>query len=264
MNSWWRSCRGVGVPGLLLNLEGLLTDSSPKVLYCDNHLLTVAKPAGLLSQADSTGDPDLLTWCRSYIEKRYDKPGRAYIGLVHRLDRPASGVMLFARTSKAAARLARQFRERTVIKKYLALVEGDMDGAGTMKSLIRKRGRGVEKGSEGDARSATAVLSWHSLHQRNGQTLLEIDLRTGRKHQIRFQLAEAGHPIVGDLRYGSKTELDGRNIGLHCCLLEVDHPTLRKRIGWCAMPPDSWRLPPSLRETIAARLRQWTACIDGF
>lgn len=217
------------------------------------------KPAGLLSQADRTGDQDLLTWCRSYIEKRFDKPGRAYIGLVHRLDRPASGVMVFARTSKAAARLSQQFRERTVTKRYFAFVEGDLEGTGTMKSSIRKRGSGVEKGSEDDPLSATAVLSWYSLGKWKGRTLLEIDLLTGRKHQIRFQLAEVGHPVVGDIRYGAKSELDGRNICLHCCYLEVDHPTLKQRIGWSAVPPDSWMLPESLYETIAARLEGWTA-----
>ncbi|MBT8400790.1 MAG: RNA pseudouridine synthase [Rhodothermia bacterium] len=217
----------------------------------------MAKPAGLLSQADRTGDPDLLTWCRSYIERRYNKPGRAYIGLVHRLDRPASGVMVFARTSKAAARLARQFRERTVVKRYLAWVEGSLPGAGTMKSSIRKRGKGVEQGSEGDLRSAAAVLSWRSLHEWNNRTLLEVDLQTGRKHQIRFQLAEAGHPIIGDFRYGSEIELDGRNIGLHCCYLEVDHPTRKERVGWCAMPPHSWNLPKPLRDTITTRLEGW-------
>ncbi len=235
-----------------------LADLISNPLYCDNHLLAVVKPAGLLSQADSTGDPDLLTWCRSYVEKRYNKPGRAYIGLVHRLDRPASGVMVFARTSKAAARLSRQFRERTVIKRYLAWVEGDLEGSGTMKSLIRKRGRGVEKGSAGDPKSADATLSWRSLHRWEGRTLLEIDLQTGRKHQIRYQLAEAGHPIVGDLRYGATQELDGRNIGLHCCFLEIDHPTRKERMGWSAMPPDSWKLPKSLRAAIAAELQART------
>ncbi|NNE34367.1 MAG: hypothetical protein HKN13_03975, partial [Rhodothermales bacterium] len=117
--------------------------SEDRVIYCDNHLLVLNKPAGMLTQGDRSGDLDLLSWARGYIERRFDKPGRAFIGLVHRLDRPASGVVILARTSKAAARLSRQFREREVTKRYLALVEGHPAASGALRDQVRGKGTGI-------------------------------------------------------------------------------------------------------------------------
>ena len=222
---------------------------NPEVLYVDNHVLCVSKPAGMLTQGDITGDFDLLSWCRQYIEVRFNKPGRAFIGLVHRLDRPASGVVLFARTSKAAARLSRQFRDREVSKKYLAVVEGRMTGSGVLTHRMRKKGRGVVEANPTDPEGRLAELRWRAIASDDRATLVEADLKTGRKHQIRFQLASAGHPIIGDMRYGATDELDGRNIALHCYHLAVDHPTLRKRVGWTAPTPASWRILRSAAES---------------
>ncbi|MDX1430720.1 MAG: RNA pseudouridine synthase [Rhodothermales bacterium] len=228
--------------------------NEPQILYCDNHLLCVTKPPGVLSQADMTGDLDLLSWCRSYVEKRFNKPGRAYLGLVHRLDRPASGVMVFARTSKAAARLSRQFRDRTVAKRYFALVEGRLTGSGTAVARIRKSGRGVEEVPNDAAGGMEAELFWRSELLLPSTTLVHVDLSSGRKHQIRFQLSQEHHPIVGDFRYGSTMELDGRNIALHCYSLALDHPTRKVRMSWHSRPPASWPLPSDEFEELYLRL----------
>lgn len=211
-----------------------------EVLFIDNHLLVVNKPAGLLVQADRTGDPDLLSIGKAYLKDSFNKPGNVFLGLVHRLDRPVSGVMVFARTSKAASRLSDQFRRRTPDKRYLALVEGEVSGQDKLVDYLIKRDRTVEivDASHPDARMA--VLEWRTLACRNRTSLLEINLKTGRPHQIRIQLSHAGFPIVGDKRYGASRELDGRNLALHCYRLEVEHPTQRTRIAWTARPPGSW------------------------
>lgn len=214
------------------------------VLYLDNHLLVVVKPAGMLSQADRTGDPDALTLGRELVRERFDKPGNVFLGLVHRLDRPASGVMVFARTSKAAARLSAQFRERTVEKDYLALVEGALEGSAAWRDHLVKEGGAVRRSPDGKE----AVLRWTALEAVSGATLVHVRLETGRAHQVRVQFAERGHPLVGDFRYGSRTELDGKNLALHCVRLAVDHPTRGERLAWTAPPPDSW--PENLRSAV--------------
>ncbi|HET6568593.1 MAG TPA: RNA pseudouridine synthase [Rhodothermales bacterium] len=211
------------------------------VLYQDNHLLVVNKPAGMLVQQDETGDPDLLTVAKAYVKEMYRKPGKVYLGLVHRLDRPVSGVMVFARTSKAAARLSTQFRERTVEKRYLALVEGKREGSGRCIDYLVKEERRVRVVPPTYAGARRAELAWDALASQDGRSLVEVVLETGRPHQIRIQLAHSGFPIVGDFRYGATQELDGRNIALHCYRLALEHPTQKQRMGWQAPPPESWR-----------------------
>ncbi|MCH7639227.1 MAG: RNA pseudouridine synthase [Bacteroidetes bacterium] len=211
------------------------------VLYTDNHLLVVVKPAGVLSQADRTGDEDLLTQGKRYIKQEFSKPGRVFLGLVHRLDRPVSGVMVFARTSKAADRLSRAFRERTVEKRYIAVVEGGLSGSGEREDwLVKKHGRvrTVEASNPGAKRAA---LRWRGLGQRNGRSLVDVDLLTGRPHQVRIQLAALGHPILGDLRYGSTSEFDGRNLALHAYSIGFEHPVRKEPMRFAAMPPATWR-----------------------
>ncbi len=217
-----------------------MSEHEPEIKYCDNHLLVADKPPGMLTQADRTGDPDLLSTCREYVARRFNKPGNVYLGLVHRLDRPASGLVVFARTSKAAARLSAQFRERTVSKKYLVLVEGAMTGGGELRDYVRKDLTGVTSATPDHPDGRLAELEWTALAGFGNCSLLQIDLLTGRKHQIRFQLSRAGHPVIGDFRYGSTTKLDGRNIALHGYRLAVDHPTRRERLVWNSSPPSVW------------------------
>ncbi len=210
------------------------------VLYSDNHLLVVVKPAGVLSQADITRDDDLLTQGKRYIKEAFNKPGNVFLGLVHRLDRPASGVMVFARTSKAAERLSRLFRERAVEKRYIALVEGRLVGNGEREDWLLKENAKVRKVTASHPGAKRAVMKWKCLGSHNGQSLIEVDLLTGRKHQIRIQLAALGHPILGDLRYGAKREFDGQNLALHAYELGFEHPVRKESMHFAAKPPASW------------------------
>jgi 23S rRNA pseudouridine1911/1915/1917 synthase len=214
---------------------------SPDVLFCDNHLLVVVKPAGLPAQQDRTGDEDLLCLLKAYVKERFNKPGEAYLGLVHRLDRPVSGVMAFARTSKAAGRLSAQFREGTPLKKYIAIVQGSVQGQGVCADYLFKDNEKVRIVGAKYPKALYAELAWQARAEAGGLSLLEIDLKTGRPHQIRVQLASRGLPIVGDLRYGSRREFDGRNLALHCYRLRLEHPVSKMPVSWTAPPPETWR-----------------------
>lgn len=214
----------------------------PEVIFSDNHLLVVNKPAGLLTQADSTGDPDLLNMMKTRVKQECDKPGNVYLGLVHRLDRPVSGVMVLARTSKAAARLSAQFRAGTPLKKYLALVEGCASESGTCRDfLLKDKQRIVHVVTARDPGARAAELDWRAIASHVGVSLLDVTLKTGRAHQIRAQLAERGMPIKGDMRYGARSLFDGRNLALHCYCLEIEHPVKGMRMRWTAPPPLSWQ-----------------------
>ena len=209
-------------------------------LYVDRHLLVVVKPPGLLSQADRTGDPDLLAQARELLTREHGETGPVYLGLVHRLDRPASGVMVLARTTKAARRLGEQFRHREAEKRYFALVEGEWTGWGTAVDYLAKEDRQVRVVPAGHAAAQRAELTWRVLESGNELSLVEVELKTGRSHQVRVQLASRGHPILGDMRYGAARELDGHNLALHAYLLGVEHPLHRKRMRWTASPPVTW------------------------
>jgi RluA family pseudouridine synthase len=213
---------------------------TPTVLYLDNHLLVVAKPAGMLVQGDATGDTDLLTWGKAYLKRRFDKPGAVFLGLVHRLDRPTSGVVALARTSKAASRLAAQFRAREPDKRYLALVEGRLDGAGEAEDWLAKDHRRTRVVAPEHPAAKHARLRWQALETDGQHSLVAVKLLTGRAHQIRVQLAALGHPLVGDFRYGTTTAFDGRNLALHAAALRVEHPTLRRPVAFRAPPPPAW------------------------
>ncbi len=211
------------------------------ILYMDNHLLVVNKPPGMLVQQDETNDPDLLRLGKRYLKETFEKKGQAFLGLVHRLDRPASGVVVLARTSKAAARLSDQFRQRTPEKEYFALVEGVCRGSGTLRHTLAASVRGgVRIVPTGDASGKEARLQWRSLGVQDDLSLLSVRLETGRKHQIRVQFSAEGHPILGDFRYGAVRELDGRNLALHAFRLTVAHPVTRERITFCTPPPPAW------------------------
>jgi 23S rRNA pseudouridine1911/1915/1917 synthase len=201
-------------------------------LYEDNHCLAVVKSAGQLTVGDRTGDVSLVDCIRDYLRTKYKKAGNAFVGVVHRLDRPVGGVVLFARTSKAAARLAEQFRTGRVDKVYEALVEGrvaEREGQLTDRLVKDRSTNVVRRAVAADTRARESTLNFRRLKSTPSTTLLEIRPTTGRSHQIRVQLASAGHPILGDRKYGSKRRFaDG--IALRAVRLTFEHPTTKVSI----------------------------------
>ena len=209
------------------------------VLYEDNHLLAVVKPPNLPVQADSSGDDDLLSIMKRHIGHKYQKPGNVYLGLVHRLDRPVGGVMVLARTSKAAARLSAAFAGHGQDKRYLAVAQGRVPRAMALEDALVKDGAtGMVRVADPAAPGAKiARLDTRPLAWREGLTLLEVALHTGRAHQIRVQHAHAGYPLWGDARYGGGRP--GQQIALWAASLAVEHPTRHEPLRFCAPPPDS-------------------------
>jgi 23S rRNA pseudouridine1911/1915/1917 synthase len=222
-----------------------------EVIYEDNHLLGVCKPGGLLVQGDRTGDPTALGLAKDYIKEAYDKPGAVFLGLVHRIDRPVSGVVVFARTSKAASRLARAFHDRRVEKTYIAVVIGAVvPSRGTLPGSGERPPPPARRARPGSERARRAELSYRALASRSGLTLVEIRPHTGRHHQIRLQLSAAGHPILGDLKYGAGEPLPDRTIALHSARLVFAHPVGGREVVLAAKPPvdrQPWR---TFRSTI--------------
>lgn len=222
------------------------------VLYEDNHILVCIKPVGVLSQADATGDADMLTLIADYLRKKYQKPGNVFVGLVHRLDRMVGGVMVFAKTSKAASRLSEQVRNHTFRKTYRAVVGGVPSApSGTFQDYLLKNEKTnmvsvVPKGTSG---AKEAVLDYHVLSQctvdavgaRGGQSLslVEVNLRTGRPHQIRVQFASRKMPLLGDHRYGKP--MQGLpaipSVGLWSYSVEIMHPTKKEPMVFEKEPP---------------------------
>ncbi|MDO8499893.1 MAG: RNA pseudouridine synthase [bacterium] len=190
---------------------------SLRVLYEDNHLIAVYKPAGVLVQADDTKDATLLDEVKYYLKQKYHKTGKVFLGLIHRLDRPVSGVILFAKTSKGASRLSEQIRNHEVTKVYQALVEGKpAKEAAILVNWISKNENTnkVKVLDQADAEALRAELYYKIITTDGKRSILEINLKTGRPHQIRSQLAHLGHPIVGDIKYGAKAPLPDQSIAL--------------------------------------------------
>jgi len=211
------------------------------VIYEDNHLLAIYKPSGLLVQGDRTGDVCLQDLGKRWLKARYHKPGKVFLAMVHRLDRPVAGVVLFARTSKAAGRLSRQFRERSVDKQYLAVVGGSVSGhADNLTDHIERRDRLSRVVPIPTHFSQEARMRYTVLSRDSGKSLLKVSLETGRRHQIRIQLAHMGHPILGDLRYGAETPLPDRQIALLAHQLMVEHPTRGDRLLLSSPIPHQW------------------------
>jgi 23S rRNA pseudouridine1911/1915/1917 synthase len=214
------------------------------VFHEDNHLLVLYKPAGLLVQGDESGGANLLDLAKEWIRQRHRKPGRAFIGMVQRLDRPVAGLVLFARTSKAAARLSAQLRRRETRKVYLAVVEGrPPSGSGKLAHPVERRDRISRIAPQPSPSSREARLAYRVLETADGRSLVEIELETGRKHQIRLQLAHIGCPIVGDVRYGATAPLAGRQIALLARELAVEHPTRREVLSFTCPLPIGWPWP---------------------
>ncbi len=214
-----------------------------EILYEDNHCLAVLKPAGCLSTHYDGKEETLDREVRRYLKEKYQKPGNVFLGVVQRLDRPVSGVLLFARTSKAAARLAEQFREGTIEKVYWAMVEGEWDTlAGTLEDWLRKdtdAGR-VEVVSAGTEGARQALLHYQRRAVHSGISWLELRPQTGRTHQLRVQLASRGKPIYGDARYGAVRTF-GNAIALHARSLTFLHPIRYEPITLTAEIARPWR-----------------------
>lgn len=208
----------------------------PDILYEDNHVLVAVKPAGMLSQADATGDLDMLTWLKEDIRVRYQKPGNVYLGLVQRLDRPVGGLMVFAKTSKAAARLSAQMREHRMGREYLCVARGQVPDHFDLTDYLRKDER-LNRVSvcDSDEKGAQLALLHGECLQRDGSgSLCAITLGTGRPHQIRVQMSHAGAPLWGDGRYGGG--LPGQQIALYGYRLTFEHPTTHAVMTFMHLP----------------------------
>jgi 23S rRNA pseudouridine1911/1915/1917 synthase len=204
-----------------------------KVLYEDNHLIAVYKPHGVLVQGDSSGDVCLMDEVKKFLKEKYNKPGNIFLGLLHRLDRPVAGIVLFAKTSKGASRLSEQFRNHTIEKVYQAVVSNKLKkNKATLVNWLRKdtEKNKVEVFDKETVGSRRAELYYEAIESVNNQSLLKINLKTGRSHQIRAQLAHIGCPIVGDIKYGSKTEYKKGAIALNAVYLKFKNATGEKDV----------------------------------
>ena len=210
-----------------------------KVIYEDNHIIVVEKPVNIPSQGDKTGDTDMLTIIKEYIKEKYNKPGNVYLGLIHRLDRPVGGVMVFAKTSKSAARLSEQVREKEFQKSYLVIVDGKMEKEkGTLEDyLLKNEKTNTSKVvKEGTKNSKYAKLDYEVLKydKELNLSVLKILLHTGRHHQIRVQLANSGHSIFGDQKYGTRGK--GKQIALWAYELTIQHPVSKEEMTFKCLP----------------------------
>jgi len=214
-----------------------------EILYEDNHCLALVKPAGCITTHFDGSEETLDRAVKGYLKEKYGKPGNVFLGVVHRLDRPVSGVLLFARTSKAAARLSQQFRDGSIEKIYWAVVEGDWpELAGSLEDWLRKdeHDRRVEVVPARTEGSRQALLHYERRGVHGGLSWLELRPQTGRTHQLRVQLAHRGRPIFGDARYGG-VHTFGKAIGLHARSLTFLHPIRHEPITLTAEVPRGWR-----------------------
>jgi len=213
---------------------------SYEILFEDNHLLVVNKPAGELVQGDKTGDQPLVDFYKVYLKEKYNKPGNVFLGVVHRLDRPVSGVLVFARTSKALERMNKEFKNRDIQKVYWAVVKKrPPKESGTLTHyLIKDSQRNVVSAYEKPMDNAQkATLHYKQLGKLNDHFLVEVYPVTGRPHQIRVQLSSIGSPIRGDLKYGFKTPNNDGNINLHAKRISFIHPVKKERVTVSAPLP---------------------------
>ena len=213
------------------------------VVYEDNHLLVVEKPVNIPTQADSSKDEDLLSELKKYLVEKYQKPNDAYLGLVHRLDRPVGGIMVFAKTSKAAARLSKQISTHQMQKTYLAIVENELlKKQATWIDYLDKNSKTNTVSVVSSDKGKKAILDYNLLEYKNSLSLVEINLKTGRSHQIRVQFAHHNHPIWGDQRYNKNAKI-GQQIALWSYRLSFEHPTTKELLTFESKLPNQepWR-----------------------
>jgi len=220
-----------------------MLDITPRIIYEDNHLLLVDKPAAMLSQGDRTGDLAITDAVEHYLRVRYAKAGNVYVGLLHRLDRPVSGLLLIAKTSKAAARMSRQFQDRLVQKIYLVWAEGTLKDHGRMEHFLIREGK-LSRSVDADSPEAKeAVLEYHSIGTHGPGSLLAVNLLSGRHHQIRCQFSTEGHPVIGDSLYGSTRSFKQGKIALHSAVIAFEHPVRKEAMAFYSRP-EFWPDPP--------------------
>ena len=217
------------------------------VIYEDNHIIVVEKPVNIPSQGDKTGDVDMLTIIKEYLKEKYNKPGNVYLGLIHRLDRPVGGVMVFAKTSKAAARLSEQVRDKVFKKKYLVIANGKFDKETGVLSdyLLKNERKNMSRVvPEGTKNSKYAELDYEILKYdaELNLSVLKINLHTGRHHQIRVQLSSRNHSIYGDQKYGGRGH--GKQICLWAYELTINHPITKEEMTFKSIPnmEKSWKI----------------------
>lgn len=216
---------------------------SVPVLYEDNHIIVVVKPVNVPTQEDNSHDPDLLTMIKQDLKHRHHKPGNVYLGLVHRLDRPVGGVMVFAKTSKAASRLSDAVRTRSIRKVYTAVINGKpKQPQGTLTHYLLKdpKTNMVSVVPPNKPGAKDAVLDYLMLDHQEGLSLVQIELHTGRPHQIRVQFAAIGCPLVGDQRYGAHLTKPGQQIALWSTELSFEHPTTKETLRFSSKPPKAY------------------------
>ena len=211
------------------------------IAYEDNHIIVVIKPQNIPTQEDESKDRDLLTMVKEYIKVKENKPGNVYVGLVHRLDRPTGGVMVFAKTSKAASRLTEQLKTGDMHKKYLTVVNGKpREKRAKLVHFLKKNARTntVQVVPELTTDAKRAELDYNVLEQKEKVALVEVDLHTGRSHQIRVQMKTIGCPIYGDIKYGGDKLAKGHNLALWAYELKFIHPTTKQNLTFKCYPPE--------------------------
>ncbi|MBL8863022.1 MAG: RluA family pseudouridine synthase [Planctomycetes bacterium] len=215
-------------------------NSALEVLFADNHVLAVAKPAGMPVAPDASGDASLLELARAWVRAEYHKPGEVFLGLVHRLDRPVSGVVVFGRTSKGASRLAAAFRARTAEKRYLGVTASRprADQGVVDQWLVKDAARNVVRvAAAGEPGARRAVTRWRVVEERGGRVLLAFEPATGRPHQLRVAAATLGSALLGDLKYGAREALPDASVALHAFELVLAHPTRSEPLRLAAPVP---------------------------
>lgn len=210
------------------------------IIFEDNHLLVIEKPVNIPSQSDESGDLDILTLLKQDLKKRFNKPGNVYLGLVHRLDRPVGGVMVFAKTSKAASRISELIRKREFNKNYIAVVHGIMEqkeGKLTHYLVKDTKTNIVRVTQKDDNKAKEAILEYKLISSKENLSLVKIKLHTGRSHQIRVQFAAVGHPLFGDQKYGIQLNKEGQQISLWSSQIKFEHPVSKDIIVFNSLPP---------------------------
>ena len=227
----------------------------PEILHCDNHVIALVKPAGMPVVPDSSGDLALSDWAKNWIKREYNKPGDVFLGVVHRLDRPVSGIVVFGRTSKGASRLSEAWRNGKVRKIYRGISDAPPtltvgDEGEVVQWLVKDRERNIVRvvpanpnqsvsdiQTHPNPQAREARSNWKVLAIENGKTRLQLEPVTGRSHQLRLACVELGLPLMGDLKYGATSAMADRRIGLHACELYLPHPTLAEELHFISAEP---------------------------